>query len=108
MLGRTVEEAKASLSLSAYRDWQLYWIEEPWGPFRDNLHAAIVAAQVQALRSKKGSRIKLDQFMVMDPSARRRENRAGFIAMLRFMGRSRGDVKRATKGRPKAKAKGRR
>lgn len=102
-----MEEAKASLSQSAYRRWQLYWLAEPWGAFRDNLHAAIVAAQVRALRMKKGTRISLEQFMVVDPRSRARENRAGFVALLRLMGRPRDEVKRARKGKAKPKAKGR-
>ena len=92
---------------SAYRRWQLYWHVEPWGPFRDNLHAAMVAAQVKALRQKKGSRISLDPFMVVDPASRARENRAGFVTLLRLMGRPRSEVKGKRKGKAKGRARDR-
>lgn len=92
-----------ALTQSAYLKWHLYWKAEPWGPFRDNLHAAVIAAQVKALRAKRGTRISLSEFMVVDPTARARENRAGFLALLRMVGRPRAEVKRRMKGRKRAR-----
>lgn len=41
-----------------------YWKKEPWGPYRDNLHSAIIAREVRR-GNFKGPHV-LDQFMVMD------------------------------------------
>lgn len=100
-----MEEAKASLSQSAYRRWQLYWIIEPWGSFRDNLHAAMIAAQVRALRMKKGQRIALEPFMVVDPRSRERQNRAGFLALLHLISQPASEVKQGRKGKPRTRGR---
>jgi hypothetical protein len=68
---RTVEEMLEALTPAAYRKWQLYWLEEPWGPWRDNLHAAIIGRTILRPWTKKGDQIDLDQFMI-----RRREQDA--------------------------------
>lgn len=46
---------------------QLYWEHEPWGAWRDNLHAAIIAGEVIRPHLKKGAKISLDSFMVRHP-----------------------------------------
>lgn len=97
---------KGALTQSAYLKWAAYWREEPWGPWRDNIHAAIIAREVLRGRLKKGvSAPKLDTWILVDPRTRARENRAGFVAMLRVVGRSRADVKKATKGKRKKRAR---
>jgi len=27
--------------------WRRYWTEEPWGPWRDNMHTALLAVEVR-------------------------------------------------------------
>lgn len=44
-----------------------YWLQEPWGPWRDNLHAAIIARAVVSPHVKKGTRIDLADFMLRHP-----------------------------------------
>ena len=53
-----------SLSPVAYDRWQRYWIEEPWGPWRDNLHAAIISRAVQEPHMRRGAQIDMDRFMI--------------------------------------------
>lgn len=43
-----------------------YWKEEPWGPWRDNLHAAIIAREVR--RSWAKGPHEMSDFMVIDPT----------------------------------------
>jgi hypothetical protein len=81
-----VDEMLASLSQRAYLKWRKYWEAEPWGPFRDNIHAALIAQQVKFGRVKPGTRVSLDDFMVVDPAKRQRRNKAGLLAMLRLVG----------------------
>jgi hypothetical protein len=37
-------------------DWAAYWQVEPWGPFRDNLHAGLIASVIANVYRRKGSR----------------------------------------------------
>lgn len=34
--------------------WQQYWNQEPWGPYRDNLHTGIIAAMTYNMQRPKG------------------------------------------------------
>lgn len=62
-----------------------YWREEPWGPWRDNLHAAIIARAV----IKAGGHFKepkLDVFMLKSRSQKQAEEQAagkGVMAMFK-------------------------
>lgn len=52
------------------RDYELlarYWMQEPWGAWRDNMHAAIIARAVLTPHVKKGARIDLMDFMLRHP-----------------------------------------
>lgn len=61
-----------------------YYLEEPWGPWRDNLHAAIIARETLKANGFKAP--KLDVFMVKGPARRHAEERAarkGVVDMLK-------------------------
>jgi hypothetical protein len=60
-----------------------YYGEEPWGAWRDNLHAAIIAREVRAGRAK--GRINLDDFMVVDKRRKAQANMGKFVEALRAM-----------------------
>lgn len=65
-LGLTPSEAEQMPA----RDYELllrYWQQEPWGPWRDNLHAAVIAAEVRRPHLKKGKKVQLDDFMLRHP-----------------------------------------
>jgi len=52
------------------RDYELlarYWMQEPWGAWRDNLHTAIIARASLTPHLKKGARIDLMDFMLRHP-----------------------------------------
>lgn len=83
-----------------------YWAEEPWGPWRDNLHAAIIAREVRRPYLRKGAKNPLDDFMVMQPGRRAeltaeqaRAASAGLVDMLRAVARKRGASDRSRKAR---------
>jgi len=84
-MGRTVMEMKSSLTQGEYLSWQKYWVAEPWGSYRDNLHAAIIAREVRRRYLKKGARSKLDDFMVVDPGERKREATGNLLDMLKMI-----------------------
>jgi len=74
---------RASMTHREYSSWRLYWDAEPWGPYRDNLHTAILAREVRRPQVRKGTRITHDEFMVRNPEERRRESSSALIGFLR-------------------------
>lgn len=61
-----------------------YWLEEPWGPWRDNVHTAIIARETLKANGFKAP--KLDVFMLKSRSQREAEQQAageGVISMLK-------------------------
>lgn len=73
---------RGSLSQREYLMWRMYWDEEPWGPWRDNMHAAMICREVRRPQQERGTRIPLDQFMIEDPKRRLRESEGGLWNML--------------------------
>lgn len=68
-----------------------YWNEEPWGPVRDNMHAALIAREVRRPWLKDPSKNSLDDFMIMQREARieqqREEQTRSIFQALRGMGK---------------------
>ncbi len=68
---------------------QLYWMQEPWGPWRDNLHTAILAREVLRPHFKEGAKIKLDDFMLRHPDdvaeAKAKERRSSQHALFNLL-----------------------
>lgn len=52
---------------SDYSLLERYWLHEPWGAWRDNLHTAIIAAEVRRPHLKQGAKQSLDAFMLRHP-----------------------------------------
>lgn len=50
-----------------------YWEEEPWGPWRDNLHAAIISRAV--LQAGGFKVLKMDGFMLRSRTRAARDER---------------------------------
>jgi hypothetical protein len=53
-----------SLTPAAYHKWERYWLDEPWGPWRDNLHVAILGRAFAEPYLKRGARVDMDRFMI--------------------------------------------
>jgi hypothetical protein len=53
----------------------LYWKQEPWGPWRDNLHAALIAREVRRPYLKDQRKNLLADFLVRDPEERVQEGK---------------------------------
>ena len=58
-----------------------YWQIEPWGAWRDNWHAAQIAALLyNTFRSKKTEPMPLREFMYRDEEARRDDDKRALAA----------------------------
>lgn len=63
-----------------------YWLEEPWGAWRDNVHAAIIAREIRRgyMKDRKAP-LPIEPFMLKVPDLRQTEHRTAFVHMLRQM-----------------------
>jgi hypothetical protein len=51
-----------------FEAWSRYWNEEPWGPYRDNMHAAMLAVQFIRPHLKEGTKVPpIAEFMFRIP-----------------------------------------
>lgn len=57
-LGRTVAELERTLTSSEFSEWMAYYELEPFGAWRDNLHAAQIAALLYNVNRERGSPAK--------------------------------------------------
>jgi hypothetical protein len=63
-----------------------YYNEEPWGPWRDNVHAAQICALLANIHRKKGAAtVTYEDFMLIDPRIRQQRRRSGVISFFRAM-----------------------
>lgn len=81
--------------------WRRYWDEEPWGPRRDNMHAAMLARQMLVAAGVKDTDLpKLSNFMFetgeereQREDLRRRAVEVKFKALARMAARKKGKRK---------------
>ncbi|MEO8224132.1 MAG: hypothetical protein ABI661_04960 [Gammaproteobacteria bacterium] len=81
-MGMSVERMLEDLTPAAYEKWWRYWLEEPWGPWRDNLHTAILAREIQRPQLKKGHKVDMQNFMVQRPVEQAQNRVSAFIRTL--------------------------
>lgn len=81
------------------RDFELltrFYQQEPWGPWRDNMHAAIIAAEVRRPNLRKGATVKLDDFMLRSTledeahrASKRRQGQRNLFELLKSVAKRR-------------------
>lgn len=79
---------QATVPAGEYLAWVAYWEVEPWGPWRDNVHAAIIAREVIRAnpRLKRGAKMPdLSHFMLIDPATRQRAANERVVAVLQAL-----------------------
>lgn len=105
-----IEEMKRSMSQRAYGGWQRYWDQEPWGPWRDNIHTAIIARELRRARVRPNTRVPLEQFMVRNPEDRKKQGEQNFFGLMRTVARpvtpEEAEAKRRTARRNRSKTRG--
>lgn len=63
--------------------WRRYWGEEPWGPHRDNMHAALIAVEVLRPHMPEGSRaLTIADFMLEHPEEVKARKNTQIMALL--------------------------
>ena len=73
-----------SLGSSELNEWMLFWKTEPWGPYRDNIHAGLIAATIANVYRKKNSKaITHEAFMLTDQSSYKRNTSKETLAWMK-------------------------
>jgi len=89
LLGRPPSEVMA-LPVSDMNLLTAYWQDEPWGPWRDNLHAGLIASAVANYGPKKLRRVmSWKDFLLKPRIATQTQNRGSLLAALRMMAKPR-------------------
>lgn len=71
----TVAELEVRMGASELLEWMQYFSSEPFGTYRDNIHAGLIAATLANIHRKKGTRpLTFSDFMLQDPSESRRRS----------------------------------
>lgn len=93
MGGRLPSEIRAVATSSDITDLLAYWQLEPWGPWRDNLHAAQIASILfNAHRGRNTKPSRPGDFFYRDPERVAANQRAAFWRGLdRLASESNGD-----------------
>lgn len=88
-LGMTIAELETRMSADELDRWHLYWSEEPWGSWRDNAHAGLIAAAGVNLWLKKGSKpATFEDFMLISRTQRRARDTEQSLAWLEAMAKT--------------------
>ncbi len=79
------EAMKDAMPLRVYTNWQRYWESEPWGAWRDNMHAAVIAREIR--RTIPGAKVPvLSVWMLRDPRERAAEANSQVLSALGTIG----------------------
>lgn len=74
------------MSASEYQEWKLYYASEPFGAWRDNLHAGIIASVVaNAFRKASARALTPQDFILMTSEERRQTSLARGLSALRAL-----------------------
>lgn len=89
-------EIEQSVAARDVEEMAQFYGEEPWGSYRDNIHAAIVASTIRNTFRKKGSRaVDWQTFMLVDKTEHKRGNLSKFVSWMRAMAKPKDDKRGA-------------
>jgi hypothetical protein len=96
LLGKHLAEIDA-MPASEFDRWALYWTQEPWGPYRDNMHAAMLAVQILKPHVKDPKKLNPSDFMYRAATGEdeiKRRNALSFYHLLKSQAVRKGAPKR--------------
>jgi hypothetical protein len=85
-LGRSVAELKSTVGGAEYEDWQRFFSVEPFGAYRDNLHAGIIASAIinSSMNRRRGvAAVTPADFVLRTRASERAQETASTLAVLR-------------------------
>jgi hypothetical protein len=82
-----VGELEASLGVREFDQWHSYYLQEPWGAWRDNVHAGLIAAAVANFSTRKLKRpATFDDFLLKQKDDAKAANRGRLLGLFRMAG----------------------
>lgn len=61
------------MGASELAEWLVFWRMEPWGSYRDNVHAGLIAATLANIYRKKNTEpMSFEDFMLVTPEEHNR------------------------------------
>lgn len=87
-LGMTVAELEQRMGSSELQEWMLFWRAEPWGPYRDNIHAGLIASILANIHRKKSApAVTYQEFMLVDPVDHKNKKTRETLAWMKAVAR---------------------
>lgn len=87
-LGKTVGEIERTMGARELDDWIEFYGLEPWGAYRDNLHAGVIASVlVNGQPGRRRKAVKPGDFLLRAVSDKRKTDTAKALGWLRAMGK---------------------
>ena len=68
-------------------EWYKYWQMEPWGSYRDNIHAGLIASTLANAFMSKGKRVNYQDFMLVDRREHAKKKTTEFITWMKSVGK---------------------
>jgi len=86
----TVSELEQRMGASELSEWMLFWSTDPWGSYRDNIHAGLIAATLANIHRKKSApAVSFTDFMLTDSDSHRKKKTNETIAWMRAVAKRR-------------------
>lgn len=80
------------MTSSEFTAWLAYYQLEPFGAYRDNLHAATIASiMANAHRDSKRAAFKVEDFMVVDTKTRKSKDTRDFFSAFQALAKPRAE-----------------
>jgi len=89
-LGRTVAELENSLGSGELTEWYSYYRLEPFGQWRDNYHAAILAEAIYNSSGRIKKPAKLHDFMIEPKQVKEQRKTKEMISFMRNVAKQNG------------------
>lgn len=84
----TVGELEQRMGASELEEWKLLWASDPWGPYRDNFHAALITSVLVNIHRKKNTKpIDYTEFMLSDREQYQRKKSKEFLSWMKAVGK---------------------
>lgn len=87
-LGRTVGELEDSLGSKELNEWQAYYHIEPFGQWRDNYHAAMLATAIYNTSGRIKKPAKINDFMIEPPQITEQRKQKEVMALMQSLSRN--------------------
>ena len=88
----TVGELESRMGSSELAEWVRFWQMDPWGAYRDNIHAGLIASTLaNVYRRKNSPPITYQEFMLVDKSTQAKRRNREFLGWMSAVAKKAGN-----------------